>query len=96
MKGETHANVQGHDANKVTSIWGVADGARLVNVDGEIIAYAILDILAKPVFGFWLLLTHDKMARNSPSIGGFWAHGLSSEGTLRVSREMHIRATESC
>ncbi|KAJ2985372.1 hypothetical protein NUW58_g5569 [Xylaria curta] len=65
-------------------IWGVADGAHKINVDGEIIAYAVLDILAKPVFGFWLLLTHDSMARTSPSIGGFWAHGLSSEGTLRV------------
>ncbi|KAI8950642.1 hypothetical protein F4801DRAFT_579139 [Xylaria longipes] len=65
-------------------IWGIADGARMMNVDGEIIAYAVLDILAKPVFGFWLLLTHDSMARTSPSIGGFWAHGLSSEGTLRV------------
>ncbi|KAI8624418.1 hypothetical protein F5Y19DRAFT_454263 [Xylariaceae sp. FL1651] len=65
-------------------IWGVADGARRVGVDGEIIAYAVLDILAKPVFGFWLLLTHDRMANASPSIGGFWAHGLSSEGTLRV------------
>ncbi|KAI1293965.1 hypothetical protein F5Y03DRAFT_373770 [Xylaria venustula] len=65
-------------------VWGVADGARIINVDGEIIAYAVLDILAKPVFGFWLLLTHDSMARTSPSIGGFWADGLSSEGTLRV------------
>ncbi|KAI1349108.1 hypothetical protein F5Y01DRAFT_290478 [Xylaria sp. FL0043] len=65
-------------------IWGIADGARIVNVDGEIIAYAVLDLLAKSVFGFWLLLTHDSMSRTSPSIGGFWADGLSSEGTLRV------------
>ncbi|KAI1179226.1 hypothetical protein F4777DRAFT_575257 [Nemania sp. FL0916] len=65
-------------------VWGLADGGRVVNVDGEIIAYAVLDLLAKPVFGLWLLLTHDSMARTSPSIGGFWAHGLSSEGTLRV------------
>ncbi|KAI0479740.1 hypothetical protein F4859DRAFT_529884 [Xylaria cf. heliscus] len=65
-------------------VWGIADGARMINVDGEIIAYSVLDILAKPVFGFWLLLTHDSMSRTSPTIGGFWAHGLSSEGTLRV------------
>ncbi|KAI0392060.1 hypothetical protein F5Y17DRAFT_379433 [Xylariaceae sp. FL0594] len=65
-------------------IWGVADGARIINVDGEIISYAVLDILAKPVFGLWLLVTHDSMARTSPSIEGFWAHGVSSEGTLRV------------
>ncbi len=43
------------------SIWGVADGARIANVDSEIIAYAVLDVLAKPVFGFWLLFTHDSM-----------------------------------
>ncbi|KAK9418413.1 putative Opsin-1 [Seiridium unicorne] len=65
-------------------IWGVADGARIVGVDGEIIAYAVLDILAKPVFGFWLLTTHDKNSSTSPSVEGFWAHGASNEGTLRV------------
>lgn len=67
------------------SIWGVADGARIVNVDSEIIAYAVLDILAKPVFGIWLLTTHDKNASSAPSVEGFWAHGASNEGTLRVS-----------
>jgi len=65
-------------------IWGVADGARIVNVNTEIIAYAVLDILAKPVFGFWLLITHDKMARTSPSVEGFWSNGISNEGVLRV------------
>ena len=44
------------------SVWGIADGARKLSVDGEIIAYAVLDVLAKPVFGFWLLFTHDAMA----------------------------------
>ncbi|KAI1822049.1 hypothetical protein F4861DRAFT_532542 [Xylaria intraflava] len=65
-------------------IWGIGDGARKMSVDGEIIAYAVLDLLAKPVFGFWLLLTHDTIARTSPSIDGFWANGLSSEGSIRV------------
>ncbi|KAI1107133.1 opsin-1 [Jackrogersella minutella] len=65
-------------------VWGVADGSRRVNVDGEIIAYAVLDVLAKGVFGFWLLLTHDKIAQNLPSIDGFWANGLSHEGAIRV------------
>lgn len=64
-------------------IWGIADGSRNVSVDGEIIGYAVLDILAKPVFGFWLLLTHDNFS-SSASIGGFWANGLGKEGTLRV------------
>lgn len=39
-------------------VWGFADGARHMSVDQEIIAYAVLDILAKPVFGAWLLYTH--------------------------------------
>ncbi|KAI4283451.1 MAG: hypothetical protein L6R38_002134 [Xanthoria sp. 2 TBL-2021] len=64
-------------------IWGIADGSRNINVDSEIIAYAVLDILAKPVFGFWLLFTHDTMS-DSASIEGFWANGLGKEGTLRV------------
>lgn len=71
-------------------VWGVADGARLVNVDTEIIAYAVLDVLAKPVFGFWLLLTHDAMSRTSPSIGGFWSEGLTSEGAIRVGEGRHV------
>ncbi|KAI4127123.1 MAG: hypothetical protein LQ338_003365 [Usnochroma carphineum] len=64
-------------------IWGIADGSRNIGVDAEIIAYAVLDILAKPVFGFWLLVTHDNFS-SSASIDGFWAHGLGKEGTLRV------------
>ncbi|ERF71652.1 hypothetical protein EPUS_00641 [Endocarpon pusillum Z07020] len=67
-------------------IWGVADGARVASVDAEIISYAVLDVLAKPVFGFWLLFTHDSMASTSPSVEGFWAHGFGGEGqgTIRV------------
>jgi len=65
-------------------IWGVADGARIANVDAEIIAYAVLDILAKPVFGFWLLFTHDSMTSTSPSVEGFWSRGFGGEGSIRV------------
>jgi len=65
-------------------IWGVADGARILSVDGEIIAYAVLDVLAKPGFGFWLLFTHDAMASSSDSVHGFWTNGLSTEGGIRV------------
>jgi bacteriorhodopsin len=45
-----------------SSVWGVADGARIADVNAEIIAYAVLDVLAKPIFGFWLLFTHDSMS----------------------------------
>lgn len=65
-------------------VWGLADGSRNVGVDAEIVAYAILDVLAKPVFGFWLLFTHDSMPSTSVSLEGFWAHGLSKDGAIRV------------
>jgi len=63
-------------------VWGLGDGARVLSVDSEILAYAVLDVLAKPVFGFWLLVTHARS--DSTSIGGFWAHGLANEGALRL------------
>ncbi|KAF2021999.1 family A G protein-coupled receptor-like protein [Aaosphaeria arxii CBS 175.79] len=65
-------------------VWGFADGARTLSVDGEIIAYAVLDILAKPIFGLWLLITHAKIPETNVELGGFWAHGLSREGALRL------------
>jgi len=65
-------------------VWGIADGARIADVDAEIIAYAVLDVLAKPVFGFWLLFTHDSMASTTPSIEGFWSKGFGGEGSIRV------------
>lgn len=63
-------------------VWGFGDGARKLTVDGEIIAYAVLDVLAKPVFGFWLLFANSGNANTS--IDGFWSHGLSAEGTVRL------------
>lgn len=66
------------------SVWGIADGSRNISVDGEIIAYAVLDVLAKPIFGLWLLLTHMNMPETNIELGGFWANGFSSEGSIRV------------
>ncbi|KAF2102569.1 family A G protein-coupled receptor-like protein [Rhizodiscina lignyota] len=65
-------------------IWGVADGGRHISVDGEIIAYAVLDILAKPIFGIWLLVTHSRMPETNVELGGFWSQGLASEGRIRI------------
>lgn len=64
-------------------VWGIADGSRKIDVNAEIVAYAVLDVLAKPVFGFWLLFTHDAMS-SSASIEGFWSHGLGKDGAIRV------------
>jgi len=65
-------------------IWGIADGSRNISVDAEIVCYAVLDVLAKAVFGFWLLFTHDAMASSSFSLEGFWSNGLSKDGAIRV------------
>jgi len=43
-------------------VWGAAYGGCIANVDSEILAYAVLDVLAKPVFGLWLLITIDSMS----------------------------------
>ncbi|PBP21271.1 opsin-1 [Diplocarpon rosae] len=65
-------------------VWGIGDGARKWSVDAEIIAYAVLDVLAKPVFGFWLLFAH---AKSASAVDGFWAHGLATEGSLRIGED---------
>jgi len=68
-------------------VWGVADGARIASVDQEIIAYAVLDVMAKPIFGFWLLLSHDFSSATSISIEGFWAHGPTADGAIRIGAD---------
>lgn len=65
-------------------VWAVASGTRHLSVNAEIIAYAVLDVLAKGVFGAWLLFQHRQMPETNVSATGFWAHGLGAEGTIRV------------
>ncbi|EON62542.1 hypothetical protein W97_01766 [Coniosporium apollinis CBS 100218] len=65
-------------------VWGFADGARRVSIDAEIMCYAVLDVLAKVGFGAWLLISHATIPEIGLELGGFWAHGLNQEGTLRV------------
>jgi bacteriorhodopsin len=62
-------------------VWAIGDGSRKWSVDAQIIALAVVDLLAKPVFGFWLLFTY---TRFTPAIEGFWTHGLSSEGAVHL------------
>ena len=70
--------------NTIPSVWGIADGSRTATVDQEIIAYAVLDILAKPIFGAWLLFTHQSIPETNIEIGGFWSEGLGNQGAIRV------------
>jgi bacteriorhodopsin len=71
----------------ISSIWGVADGSQILSVDGEIIAYAVLDVLAKPIFGAWLLIAQSRIPETNIDLAGFWTHGLSSEGRIRVGED---------
>ena len=69
------------------SVWGIADGSHRASVDAEIIAYAVLDILAKGVFGFWLLIAYRQMPETNVEIGGYWSQGVRSEGSIRIGDE---------
>jgi bacteriorhodopsin len=66
-------------------VWVIAAGTKHLSVDGEIIAYAVLDVLTKGVFGAWLLLTYQRIAESHVLVGGFWSHGLNAEGTIRIA-----------
>ncbi|KAF1941280.1 family A G protein-coupled receptor-like protein [Clathrospora elynae] len=68
-------------------VWGFADGSRKVGVDAEIIAYAILDVLAKAVFGAWLLVTHANLRESDVELNGFWSNGLSRDGAIRIGED---------
>jgi bacteriorhodopsin len=62
------------------SIWGIAGGSHDINVDQEIIAYAVLDILAKPIFSAWLLFLPD----TNIGLGGFCSEGFRRQRAIRV------------
>jgi hypothetical protein len=46
-----------------------------------------LDVLAKGVFGAWLLITHAKMRESDVELTGFWANGLNREGAVRLGED---------
>jgi bacteriorhodopsin len=61
--------------------------AHKTNVDTEIIIYAVLDVLAKPIFGLWLLVSHRAIAESNIDIGGYWSQGPAAEGRIRIGDE---------
>ncbi|KAK7583261.1 hypothetical protein V3481_012553 [Fusarium oxysporum f. sp. vasinfectum] len=65
-------------------VWGISDGAKNISVDSAIIAYAVLDLLTKPVFGAWLLIAHHQIPEINFEVGGYWSEGLSSERIIRI------------
>ena len=73
FEGRRHANVLGGSVKKtymtcgVLTIfvwflypiaWGVSEGGNVIHPDSEAVFYGILDLIAKPVFGFLLLWGH--------------------------------------
>lgn len=65
-------------------VWGVAPGARKTSVNSELIAYAVLDVLSKPIFGLWLLFAQRQDRDSGLDVGGYWAHGVGGEGRIRI------------
>jgi len=66
-------------------VWGVSDLSRKLSPDWEVISYAILDLLAKPVFGVWLLFAHQRLSSGQVHLDGVWSEGFGTrEGILRV------------
>jgi hypothetical protein len=47
----------------------------------------VLDVLAKGVFGAWLLITHAKLRESDVELNGFWANGLNQEGAVRLGED---------
>jgi bacteriorhodopsin len=71
--GRQHANALGGSISKTYNMcgvltifvwflypvaWGLSEGGNVIHPDSEAIFYGILDIIAKPVFGFLLLFGH--------------------------------------
>lgn len=61
--------------------------AHSISLDSEIVVWAVFDIIAQGIFGFWLLLTHDRCPSFSLYLDGFWSHGIAQEGAIRVGEE---------
>ncbi|KAL2143385.1 hypothetical protein VTI28DRAFT_10499 [Corynascus sepedonium] len=67
--------------------WGITTLARKSDVNTEIIVFAVLDILTKPIFGLWLLISHRAIAESNIDLAGYWSQGPSSEGRIRIGEE---------
>ena len=71
----------------VCSVWAIATLGKRTTVDTEILIFAVLDLLVKPVFGFWLLVSNRALAETNIDLAGYWSQGLSAEGRIRIGDE---------
>lgn len=44
--------------------WGLCEGGNLIHPDGEAVFYGVLDLIAKPIFGFLLLFGHRNISHS--------------------------------
>ncbi|OJJ51756.1 hypothetical protein ASPZODRAFT_88482 [Penicilliopsis zonata CBS 506.65] len=58
-----------------------------ISLDTETVLFAILDIFAQGLLGYWLLLAHDSHTDITLYVDGFWAHGIGNEGAIRIEEE---------
>jgi len=70
-------------------VWALGEGTQKVSVDTEILLYAVvrpplppvvladdeLDILAKGIFGGWLLVAHSRIQESHVPLTGWWIDG---------------------
>lgn len=100
FEGRRHANALGGAIKRTFTIcgvltiflwflypiaWGVSEGANLIHPDSEAVFYGILDILAKPVFGFLLIWGHKNI---DPSALGLHIRE-AGVSTAHVQKEHH-------
>ena len=68
--------------------WGLSEGGNVIHPDSEAIFYGILDVIAKPLFGFMLILGHRNIApadlglnlRESAAVGSVGTEKKRSNG----------------
>jgi bacteriorhodopsin len=61
--------------------WGLSEGGNVIHPDSEAIFYGILDVFAKPVFGFLLIFGHNNIAPEELGLNIREIGGTGSEKT---------------
>lgn len=101
FEGRRHANALGGSISRTYNMcgvltifvwflypiaWGVSEGGNVIHPDSEAVFYGILDLIAKPVFGFLLLWGHRNI---DPAALGLHIRepGMSHE---QVRKEKHV------
>lgn len=59
-----------------------------LNPNAETIIFAVYDVLAQGIFGYWLLFAYDSSSEiGTLFVDGFWANGAGGEGNIRINDE---------